>query len=105
MAEMTVAAGFAKGLIDLAVDRDAQRAALLERSGIEPRLLEDQDNRIPFGRYAALMHAAKELSGDPALALHFGETVDIRELSIVGLLSQGCATAMKRLSRSTAIPD
>lgn len=42
----------------------------------------DADNRIPLSKYVALMRAGKELCNDPALALHFGETVDASELSI-----------------------
>ena len=87
-----VAAGFARGLIDLAATKGAEPAALIEAAGLDPADLEDQDYRIGFDRYVALMRAAKALTGDPALALHFGEAMDIGELSIVGLLSQGCAT-------------
>lgn len=92
MADPTVAAGFARGLIDLAVARGAGRAALLAEAGLGAAELEDQDNRIPFARYVALMRAAKALTQDPAFALHFGEEVDIREMSIVGLLGQACET-------------
>jgi AraC-like DNA-binding protein len=99
MLEMTVAAGFARGLIDLAVEKGAARAALTDRAGINPVDLEDQDNRIPFERYVTLMRAAKALTGDPALALHFGEGIDIRELSIVGLLSEGCTTTMEAFAQ------
>ncbi|HEY0414565.1 MAG TPA: AraC family transcriptional regulator [Allosphingosinicella sp.] len=95
MFQPTVAAGFARGLIDFAAGKGADRRALAERSGIAPGEIEDQDNRIPFARYVALMRAAKDLTGDPALALHYGEAVDITDLSIVGLLSQACATPME----------
>jgi AraC-like DNA-binding protein len=92
LAEPTVAAGFARGLIDLAVKRGAGRAALLTASGLTDADLEDQDHRIAFPRYVALMRAAKALTHDPAFALHFGEEVDLREMSIVGLLGQACET-------------
>jgi len=99
MAEPTVAAGFVSGLIDLAVQKGADRAELAARSGIDPNAIEDQDNRIPFESYVALMQAAKALTGDPALALHFGETVDIREMSIVGLLGQACESVMEAFAQ------
>jgi AraC-like DNA-binding protein len=38
------------------------------------------------------MRAAKELTGDPALALHYGETVDLSQVSIVGLISAASET-------------
>jgi AraC-like DNA-binding protein len=78
--------------MELAVSKGASRKQLAERSGIDPAQLQDQDNRVPFARYVALMRAGKELSNDPALALHFGEAFDIAELSIVGLIGQASET-------------
>jgi AraC-like DNA-binding protein len=97
--DWTVAAGFARGLIDFAAASGAERAELAARSGLDPAALEDQDRRIPFATYVALMRAAKALTGDPALALHFGEAVDISEMSIIGLLGQACATAMEAFAQ------
>jgi AraC-like DNA-binding protein len=92
MAEPTVGAGFARGLLELAVSKGARRPALIAQSGIDPADLEDQDARIPFARYVALMRAGKALCGDPALGLHYGEAVDIAEVSIIGLIGQASAT-------------
>jgi AraC-like DNA-binding protein len=74
MSEPTVAAGFARGLLELAASNGVSRNALAERSRIDPGELQDPDNRIPFAKYIALMRAAQELCSDPALALHFGES-------------------------------
>ena len=41
--------------------------------------------------YIALMRAAKEMTGDPAIALHYGEEVDLGELSIAGLIMNAVA--------------
>jgi AraC-like DNA-binding protein len=38
------------------------------------------------------MRAGQELSNDPALALHFGETIDMAEMSIVGLIGLAAET-------------
>ena len=92
MSELSVAAGAARGVMDFAVSKGASRQALLERSGIDPRALEDQDNRIAFSKYVALTRAGKELSGDPALALHFGEAVELSEMSILALLGPASGT-------------
>ncbi|MDB5417093.1 MAG: AraC family transcriptional regulator [Phenylobacterium sp.] len=102
IAEPTVGAGYARGLMELAVAKGASRRTLAERSGIELADLRDQDARIPFSRYVALMRAAKALAGDPALGLHYGDAVDIAEVSIVGLIGQASATPMdgfKQLNR------
>jgi AraC-like DNA-binding protein len=81
MSEFTVAASGVRALLELAVSRGANRSALTERSGIDPAELEDGDNRIPFDKYVALMKAGQCLCNDPALALHFGESVDASEFS------------------------
>ena len=72
--------------------KGASRDQLLERSRIEANDIEDPDARIPLAKFIALMRAGKSLSGDSALALHFGEAYDCSELSIVGLIGEGSAT-------------
>jgi AraC-like DNA-binding protein len=99
MAENTVAAGIVRGLMALAASRGASEKALAERSGIDPEDLEDQDNRIPFTKYIALMKAGKELCNDPALALHFGEAIDLGELSIVGLIGRASETRQEAFAQ------
>ncbi len=90
--EPTIAASFALALIDLAVAKGAPRKDLIARASLSPSELADRDQRVPYSKYVKLMRAGKELSGDPALALHFGESFDLAELSIVGLLGFACET-------------
>ncbi len=90
MTRPTIAAGFARALLELAVSKGADRRRLAGRAGIELAELEDQDNRISFEAYVALMRAGQDF--DPALALHFGEAFEIADLSIVGLIGQACET-------------
>lgn len=102
MPEPTVGSGFARGLLDFAVRKGADRQALLAESGLKPAELADQDGRAPFAKYVALMRAAKRLTGDPALALHYGEQVDIADVSIVGLISlaaENMLDAFRQLNR------
>lgn len=87
-AEFTVGAGFARGLLDFAVRKGADRSALLAAAGLAASGLEDVTGRVPFSGYVALMRVAKAATGDPALALHYGEKIDISKVSIVGLISQ-----------------
>ncbi len=86
----SVAAGFARGLVQLAARQGADPALLAQRAGLDPAVLEDQDARIALQTYVALMRAAQAMTGDPAFALHFGEAFEIDELSIVGLLGLAC---------------
>jgi len=102
MPELTVAAGLARGLMELAVSKGASRAELAARSGIRAQDLADVDRRIPFDKYVALMRAGQQLSGDPALALHYGETNDMSQISVVGLIAYACETmseAMVQINR------
>ena len=68
----SVSAAFVRGLLDLASAKGVSRHALAERSSVDLAELQDPNGRISFDRYVALMRAARELSGDPALALHLG---------------------------------
>jgi AraC-like DNA-binding protein len=88
----TVAAGVARGMFKVAVARGADRGKLAEQSGIDPDSLEDQDARIPLDRYRALIRAGQKLANDPALGLHYGETIDLSEVSIVGLIGHASET-------------
>jgi len=89
---LTVGAGLPRGLMNLAVATGADAAKLARRAGIALTDLDDQDNRIPMPNYIALMRAAKEMTNDPALALHYGEGVDLADLSITGLIMKASAT-------------
>lgn len=91
-AELTVGAGLARGLIRLAAAKGADEAALAARAGIDLDALQDQDNRVAMPNYIALMRAAKEMTGDPALALHYGEEVNLEQVSIAGLIMNASET-------------
>lgn len=95
MREETVSSGFVLGLLSYAASRGADREALLDAAGIAPPALEDRDARLPFQHYVALMHAAKAATGDPALALNFGQAVNVADISIVGLIGQAADTMLE----------
>lgn len=99
MPEPTIAAGVARRLIELSESRGACRRELESRSGIASVDLEDQDNRVPFAKYAALMRAGIDLCHEPALALHFGEAADLSELSVVGLVGAASTSMMDGLAQ------
>ena len=102
MAEPTAAAGVLRGVVRAAVARGADREALLRAAGIEPADLEEHDRRLPLDRYRSLIRSAQRLLGDPAFALHYGETVDLSEVSVVGLIGHASETmveAFRQLQR------
>jgi len=99
MPELTVAAGLARGLIEVAASKGAREESLLARAGLSRAELEDQDNRIPLPKYVALMRAGKELCNDPALALHYGETNDMSRISVVGLIANASETMLEAFAQ------
>lgn len=102
VAELTVAAGVTHALIDFAAARGADRDRLHESSGIHSQHLLDLDSRIPLKKHVVLLRTAAKLCNDPALALHFGETIDLAEFSVVGLINSTAETlvdAMTQLNR------
>ncbi len=105
-ARATIGAGYPRGLLDFAVRKGANRAALLERSGLSEADLSQQDRHVAIDRYLALFKAAAELTGEPAIALQFGEAVRMQEVSIVGLICEACETTIdvgRELNRYAAL--
>lgn len=94
MSQSTVAAGVVRRVIQFAEQRGAFPAALLEASGIDAADLDDHDNRVPLVNYIALLRNAKSLCRDPAFALHYGDSVNLAEVSVVGLLGYSCETML-----------
>lgn len=102
----TIGAGYPRGLLEFAVRKGADRAALLERAGLSEEDLRQQDNHVALNRYLALFQAAAELTGEPAIALQFGEAVRMQEVSIVGLICEACETTIdvgRELNRYAAL--
>lgn len=90
--EATVSAGLASGLIDFASAGGADRDALIKGAGLSPHRLKNPDNRVPFRQYIDLMRAAQKATGNPALALHYGEQIGMSEVSVLGLIMEASAT-------------
>jgi AraC-like DNA-binding protein len=74
------------------VKKGADADELARRADVSLADLADQDNRVAMPNYIALMRAAKDMTGDSAIALHYGEEVDLGELSIAGLIMNASET-------------
>jgi AraC-like DNA-binding protein len=86
-------------LLEFAVARGADEAALLRSASIARASLDDQDNRLPFGCFVALMRHAKALTENPALPLEFGADSDFRKWSVVGLLAHAAADMLEAMAQ------
>ncbi len=91
-AARTVAAGYAKALIDVAAARGVVPARLLRKAGVAALGHADPDARVAFDDFRALMRAAIDLSGDRAFALYFGQASRFKDMSIVGLIAHASTT-------------
>jgi AraC-like DNA-binding protein len=93
MTGSTISAGYPKALLEFAARKGADRRVLLERAELRPADLDAQDNRVPLSSYLALFEASADLTGEPGIALKFGEAVRMQEISIVGLICEACEIA------------
>jgi AraC-like DNA-binding protein len=94
MGGASVAASVSEKVVELAVARGAARSDLLAACGIDAVALEDPDGRIDLASHVALLRAAGTLCSDPAFALHYGETVNLAEVSVVGLIGHASETML-----------
>ncbi len=85
MPEPSVAAGLMDAVFEFAVSKGADRQALADAARFKPGQAAP-DDRLPYDAYVSMFRCAKRLTGDPALALRFGEEVDMSQFSVVGLL-------------------
>ena len=92
MAEQTVSAGYAASLVKAAEAKGVEARALLAAAGLTRKDLSEQDRRLPYAAFKALMRAAQAMSGDPAFALYFGANASFADMSIVGLLAYAAET-------------
>jgi AraC-like DNA-binding protein len=102
MPKPSVAAGVTAKMLEFALERGADRCTLLAQSGIDPEALHNFDARIPFKNHIALLRAAKQQCQDPAFVLHYGDSVNLAEVSVVGLIGYASETmldAFVQLSR------
>jgi len=91
----TISAGYPRTMLDFAVSKGASRQQLLERCRLTEGELADQDQHVPVERYLALIEEAAALTGEPAIALQFGEAVRMQDISIVGLICEACETTLE----------
>lgn len=95
----SVASSVVSGLLKVAEHHGASGPALLEAAGVEASLLHDGDSRVPLARYRALFKAAIEATGRTGLALDYGGTVSLAEVSVVGLIGNACETMAEALAQ------
>jgi AraC-like DNA-binding protein len=70
-----ISVGVVRGLVEFVERVGVSSAQLLCAAGLPPDRLDGDDTRLPRAEVYRLIDQAIELSGDPALGLHWGETI------------------------------
>ncbi len=102
MTEPTVSASYATAFVEFAVSLGADRAALFAEARVDQGALTDPDARLALTGFKALLRASRALTGDAAIALHFGECPLFFERSILGLIIRSASTmgeALRQMNR------
>jgi len=95
----TIAAGMVLGLISYAAEHGADRQEMLASAALDGEAASDPNRRVPLERYAAVLREAARQCDDPALAIHFAETTNFFDLSIVGLIGYSAETMREALAQ------
>lgn len=102
----TIQAKAVEKIIRLAAVQGVKPESLYEAVKLDPAVLLDRDNRIPFAQLVALYEKAAELTGDDNFGLHLGESIHPSAFDVVGysaLNSPTLGAAFKRVSRYHSI--
>ncbi|MBU6373433.1 MAG: AraC family transcriptional regulator [Alphaproteobacteria bacterium] len=92
MPAFTIAATLARGFVEFAVARGADRASIETAAGVRLAADDDLDARIDLEAYRRLVRSAEAACNDRALSLRYGAQVDMAQVSIVGLIMVSAAT-------------
>jgi AraC-like DNA-binding protein len=80
----TIRVAICYGLDELVLAAGADYHALLRQVGIDPVLLGDVENRMPFHRYVALLEAAAVATGDDLIGMRLGAMQAIQMIGVLG---------------------
>ncbi len=102
----TIQAKAAEKIIWSAVQRGVEANDLYHSVKLDPAVLDDPDNRIPFAQLVDLYEKAAELTGDNDFGLHVAENVNLTVFGILGYTVANSSTlgdALARASRYNSI--
>ncbi|WP_337171298.1 AraC family transcriptional regulator [Gemmatimonas aurantiaca] len=92
LSSATMSVGYTEGVLEYAVERGCHRTRLLHAAGIDAVALTHPDHRIPLAAYLRLVRQASAMTGDSALALHWGAAVACAQVSVVGAIGSASGT-------------
>ncbi len=87
-----------RGIIYGAVKRGANLKQLCGKVGVDPQELNDAEKLLDWEISASAWDYALEMTGDPILALHMGEDINLSAFGTLGYLMQSSSTLEEALS-------
>lgn len=102
----TVQAKAVEKIVNAAAAQGVPAERLYEAVDLDPSVLNDPDNRIPFAQLVALYEKAAELTGDDNFGLHLGQNINPTAFDVVGycaLNSPTLGAAFARVARYHSI--
>jgi AraC-like DNA-binding protein len=91
-------------LFAYAAQRDLPRTALTKATGIDPlRLLKDENYIVQEEQFNNLWSAAASLSNDKLFGLHFGESLQLAALGVVGEIIQTSTTVGQAITTAASL--
>ncbi len=99
---------FPGALVHFLVRHDFQAEHLLERSGLDPTALEEPEIRASFQTVRRIIRNCEQAWGRPDLGLHFGASLNILALGMVGQAAFASTTlgeALTTIARYLALRD
>lgn len=97
--ECTILVRSVRKITDAAASRGVGAEELYGAVNLDPALLGDPDNRIPFSQFTALYENAARLTGDDAFGLHVGETSTPELFDVLGYVIINSPTLGEALNR------
>lgn len=94
---------FVLSLLAYSAQRDVSPERLCKLSGIDFELLKQQKAAITPSQLNSLWAIASQLSNDPLLGLHFGESMQLAALGIVGQIIQTSRTVGEALTHAAGL--
>ncbi len=99
MTETTLSSVYLQVILDGFRGLGLDPAALLESVGVDPKILEDPDARIPRLLTVRVWSEAARLLDDPDMGLHLGEQIEPRAFNVAVYLAMSSRTLREGLGR------
>ena len=102
----TIQARSVTKIVNFAETYGVPAQSLYQAVALDPAVLSDPDQRIPFAQLVSLYEAAALLTGDDAFGLHLGENIDLKVFDVLGYVAMNSPTigeALERVARYHSI--